>query len=393
MNCVNAIPSHKIDVNSQTKQIRAKLQTNRQTANKGRKPIYLFLAAILIVASAFVAYSILYNSEDPSSSSQIATSTNTHPSAPESTSITVIDGLENTVTITLPVTRIVSINYGLTEIICAIGGQDLLVGRDELSTSPPSVTSVPTVASTSNDPNMELLLESKPDLILVDSMFRSKTHEIALIKDAGIPLYIESTGNFSRILECINNMGRILNKEQTANDLRNFLTHYQTLVADRVANLSPSQQPRVYLEWTSSWYTATHPSVASVLTAAGGINIAEGGLASSMGDISPEFVMEANPEVILKVVSGTNYGVESLKVQYDDLLGRSLLSDTDAIKNQRVYTYYNIITQGIRYPIGLLYYEKWLYPDLLSDIDPAAVQDELYQRFFGITLEGVYTYP
>ncbi|MCL2476769.1 hypothetical protein [Candidatus Bathycorpusculum sp.] len=70
---------------------------------------------------------------------------------------------------------------------------------------------------------------------------------------------------------------------------------------------------------------------------------------------------ESNPDIILKVVSGTNYGVGPLKAQRDDVLGRSLLSETNAVKNQKVYTYYNIITQGIRYPIGLLYCEKWLY--------------------------------
>jgi len=75
---------------------------------------------------------------------------------------------------------------------------------------------------------MELLLESKPDLILADSMIRTKTQVLDLIEDAGIPLYIESTGNFSRILECIRYMGRILNKEQTATELHDFLTRYQT---------------------------------------------------------------------------------------------------------------------------------------------------------------------
>jgi iron complex transport system substrate-binding protein len=240
---------------------------------------------------------------------------------------------------------------------------------------------------------MELLLESKPDLILADSMIRTKTQVLDLIEDAGIPLYIESTGSFSRILECIRYMGRILNKEQTATELHDFLTRYQTLAADRIANVPPNQQPRVYVEWTTPWYTATHTSIVGLMTAAGGINVAEGGLSTTMGDISPEYVAEANPDIILKVVSGTSYGTAPLKAQRDDVLGRSLLSETNAVKNQRVYTYYNIITQGIRYPIGLLYCEKWLYPDLLSDIDPTAVQAELYQKFFGITLEGVFTYP
>jgi iron complex transport system substrate-binding protein len=349
----------------------------------------VLLIIVLIAASVYTAYSML-NTSEPSPSTHAPTSTQSHTP----TNITVVDSLGNTVTITRPVTRIVSINYGLTEILCALGYQDLIVGRDELSISPPSVTSIPVVAGSSYTPNMELLLETKPDLIIADGMLRSKTQEIAAIEAAGIPLYIENTGNFSRIIECIINMGRILGKEQIAEELYDFLTYYQTLAATRIADISPNQKPTVYLEWTDTWRTTTHLSIISLMLDAGGINIADGALsASETSHVSPEYVMEANPDIILKIVGGTSYTIDPLQTQYTEMLDRSALSDTNAIKNGRVHTYYNIITQCISYPIGLLYYEKWLYPDLFSDIDPVAVQTELYQRFFGITVEGVYTYP
>jgi iron complex transport system substrate-binding protein len=308
--------------------------------------------------------------------------------------VTVVDGLGNNVTVTLPVNRIVSINYGITEMLCGLGAQDLLVGRDELSISPPSVQDIPIVAGTSYSPNMELLLGAKPDLVVADTMLRSKTQEIAAMKASGIAVYIESTGNFTRIKECITNMGKVLDEEQTAESLRDFLTGYQNLAAERVANLTDSQKPAVYLEWTDDWQTAITSSIAGTLVAAGGINIAEqAGLSSSMGYISPEFVVEQNPDIIIRVVAGTNEGLEPLQAQRNAMLNRAVLGDTTAVQEGRVYTYYNIITQGIRYPIGLLYYETWLHPDLFADIDPAAVQAEMYQKFFGITVDNVFAYP
>ncbi|MCL2685802.1 MAG: ABC transporter substrate-binding protein [Candidatus Bathyarchaeota archaeon] len=326
MKQLNYITLHKIRVNSRINPIRAtpKLQTNTQTTAKGFKFLYLLIAVILIIASTYVVYSLLSNpdtSSSPSpspmsptpswptatttpptvtasSSDKTTLSTNTPTPTPEPKSITVIDGLGRSVTIKQPINRIVSINYGLTEIICALGCQNLIVGRDKLSITPPSVTSIPVVASSSNDPNLELLLESKPDLILADSMIRTKTQVLAMIEDAGIPIYIESTGNFSRILDCIQYMGRILNKEQTASELHDFLTRYQTLAADRIANVSPNQRPRVYVEWTNPWYTATHTSIVGLMTASGGINIAEGGLGTiTMGDITLN--MWQNPTPIL----------------------------------------------------------------------------------------------
>jgi len=278
--------------------------------------------------------------------------------------------------------------------LCALGGQDKIVGRDDLSISPSSVLTIPSVAGSSYSPNMELLLEAKPDLVIADTMLRSKTQEIAMLKDAGISVYIESTGNFTRIKDCITNMGLILGKEQTATALYDYLTQYQTLVTTRLANLTESQKPTVYLEWTDTWQTATSASIVGTLTSAGGINIATGaGLNSSMGYVSPEYVVESNPDVIVKVVAGTNDGVTPLQLARDQVLSRAVLQDTNAIKDGRVYTYYNIITQGIRYPIGLLYYAKWLHPDLFADVDPNAVQAELFQRFFESSTVNVYTYP
>jgi iron complex transport system substrate-binding protein len=49
--------------------------------------------------------------------------------------------------------------------------------------------------------------------------------------------------------------------------------------------------------------------------------------------------------------------------------------------------------EGIRYPVGLLYWAKWFHPSLFEDIDPAAVHAQLIQQFFGVTLEGVHAYP
>ncbi|MCW4017427.1 MAG: ABC transporter substrate-binding protein [Candidatus Bathyarchaeota archaeon] len=308
--------------------------------------------------------------------------------------VTVVDGLGNAVTVTLPVNRIVSINYGITEVLCGLGAEDLIVGRDDLSISPPSVLDIPSVAGTSYSPNMELLLGVQPDLVIADTMLRLKTQEVAAMKAAGITVYIESTGNFTRIKECITNMGKVLDQEQTADELRDYLASYQELVISRIANLTESQKPTVYLEWTDDWQTALTASIAGTMTAAGGINIAEeAGLSSSMGYISPEFVVEQNPDIIIRVVAGTNEGLEPLQTQRNVMLDRAVLGDTTAIQEDKVYTYYNIITQGIRHPIGLLYYATWLHPDLFTDIDPAAVQAELYQRFFGITLDTVYAYP
>ncbi|NYT10429.1 MAG: hypothetical protein GKC09_10960 [Methanosarcinales archaeon] len=41
----------------------------------------------------------------------------------------------------------------------------------------------------------------------------------------------------------------------------------------------------------------------------------------------------------------------------------------------------------------LLYLAKWFHPELFQDIDPAAVEKDMLQKFYGLNLEGAWAYP
>ena len=75
-----------------------------------------------------------------------------------------------------------------------------------------------------------------------------------------------------------------------------------------------------------------------------------------------------------------------------EMLARTGWNELDAVKEGRIYASVNTIIQGIRYPIGLLYFAKCMYPDHFEDIDPNVVHEELLQRFFGEVPEGIYMY-
>lgn len=93
---------------------------------------------------------------------------------PQEETVTIIDGKGVYVEVRVPVERIVSITSGATEIICALGGGNRIVGRDSYSTFPPLVLEKPVVAGSSYDPNLELLLELEPDLVVADTMLSSE---------------------------------------------------------------------------------------------------------------------------------------------------------------------------------------------------------------------------
>jgi iron complex transport system substrate-binding protein len=94
------------------------------------------------------------------------------------------------------------------------------------------------------------------------------------------------------------------------------------------------------------------------------------------------------------MISGDLIGnLTGFEATHSELMNRVGLSEVTAVKEGKVYVYDPIVLEGIRYPVGLLYWAKWFHPSLFEDIDPAAVHAELIQQFFGATLEGVHTYP
>ncbi len=322
----------------------------------------------------------------------IPTPTNTSsPTLQPSQNITFVDSTGAAVTVTTPVKRIASINMAVTEEICALGGLPLLVGRDDGSVLPPSVLTVPVVASSSNAPNVELLLSQEPELVIADTMLSTKPDLLQKIKDAYIPVLIVNPGNFSQTLDFIKFLGVMLNNQTAANNMVATLTHYNDLVVSRLANLTDQQRPKVYIELSSAWRTFSGTSIRNeMMVKAGGINIAANLTGSTL---TPEYIATANPDIILRMVSSDTKDISDFQPVQAEIISRLQISKTNAVTHGEVYVYDSSIGGGLQYPVGLLYWAKWFHPDLFTDIDPAAVNQELFLQFLGIRVEGVFAYP
>lgn len=339
--------------------------------------IAAILITIVAASSVYGAYTLLYFS--PSTSSQ------------QGNIVTVVDVTDTSVKVKVPVTRIVNIAPGAVEILYALGGGDKIVGRDAYSTFPQSVSEIPVVAESSFSPNMEQILELNPDLIISDEGLSDENRK--QFEEAGIPVVIEMLME-PRLKTAIENFGLILGEETHADEYINFTTTYQNLVAERVAGLSDSQKPTVYFEWYQPWYTSTTgDSWDALIVAAGGRSISPADLDVSSPILSPEFVVEQNPDMVVRMLTMMDgEDLASFQKLRTDLSTRSALTSTTAVQEGNVFVIHNNLLV-LRAAIGQLYLAKWFHPDLFEDIDPGAVHEQMIQEFFGIQLEGVYAYP
>jgi iron complex transport system substrate-binding protein len=312
------------------------------------------------------------------------------PTPIQNVTVTITD-LKGNQTVTLPVHRIGCLNGGLAEVICALGGEDKIIARTDDVVFPTSLLDKPSVGvNAAADINLEALLSLNPDLVVSSSAFSADS--IAIIQAAGIPVLIENTASVDRVNTIVTNFGLILDTPEKAAEIVNNTQYYTALVQQRIANLTASEKTTFYYEFSRTWYSMTsRTNMGTVLASCGGMNIATNA-SVSYTSLSPEYVAEANPDVIIYSLSGTT-NLTDYQTIHDELLSRTVLQEVNAIKDERVHVFYYYLGAGIRYPVGELYFAKWFYPDLFTDIDPTAIHVQLIQDYFGVPLEGTYAYP
>ena len=211
--------------------------------------------------------------------------------------LTVTDDLGRTVTLKAPPKRIVTMLPSVTETVCALGACDRIVATDDYSDWPESVKRLPKAGGLYN-PNPELIVSLKPDLVLVSKY--GKLYET--LERASLTVYAVRTETYEDIFKTVRALGRLLGLSSEAERL---VAQIQKEVYGEEARAAKAKgRPRVYYEIDPTPYTVGPESFIGVLIAkARGVNIVPKEL-GLFPKISPEFVLEKNPEVIAATYPG-----------------------------------------------------------------------------------------
>lgn len=316
------------------------------------------------------------------------------PTATPPTSIIVDDATGAQVNISLPVNRIVCLTSA--ETVYALDGGDKIVGIAGMLTTdvqailPSSILNLPVVGDKDTSPNMEAIVELQPDLVLASQRLSDEHRQ--MLEEAGIAV-LEDSVTGDRRTQYFTNLGAILGAEERVGELLSYEQYYWDLVEDRVGSLAQSEKPLVYFEWYKEWFsTGPGGSYTKLIEAAGAINVGENASVSSP-QLSAEFIVEQNPDIIIRMLdytSGEDYA--AFQNLYNQIISRPAIASLDAVQNDQVYVIKSTLLVE-RDTVGLLYFAKWFHPDLFSDIDPAVVHVEIIQKYFNTTPTGVYLYP
>ncbi len=205
--------------------------------------------------------------------------------------IELIDDRGVTVKFQQPPQRIVSLLPSLTETVCALGKCDRLVGVDRYSNYPASLRGLPQVGG-GIDPIIEAVVALKPDVVLMATSSRGAQRLEALGLKV-VALEPKSTADAQRVM---GKLGTLLATEDAGRIWRNI----DADVSAAAQSLPPgAKNTRAYYEVSTGGYAAGPTSFIGELMARLGLKNIVGAELGPFPRINPEFVVRANPDLIL----------------------------------------------------------------------------------------------
>ncbi|MBW8846206.1 MAG: ABC transporter substrate-binding protein [Burkholderiales bacterium] len=201
------------------------------------------------------------------------------------------DDLGQVTTVSPPPQRIVSLLPSLTETVCELGACARLVGVDRYSNFPASVNALPKLGGM-DDTNVELIASLKPDVVLVAVSSRVAERLRAL----GMKVIALEPRSYKDVQRVLNVIGQVLGVP----DAQRVWRRIEAGVAAAASSV-PAQARgiRVYYEVASGLYAAGESSfMGETLTRLGAGNIIPANL-GPFPKINPEYVVKANPALIM----------------------------------------------------------------------------------------------
>ncbi|MCG5252204.1 ABC transporter substrate-binding protein [Brevibacillus agri] len=381
-----------------------------QKTGRGAKVWLAGLLAVLLVATGCSAAPTAQQAEQKEQTGQAGQSAQ----APAD-ELTFQDSAGTTITLKLPVERVIVLNRNTAEAIKLLGAEQyvLATGDTTVKNNPYlGFDGKPDVGETKQI-NLEQVISLKPQVVFAYTNRPDKTLEEKL-EPAGIKVVRINNYLPEQMDEELKLLGKIFDKSDKADEFLAWKHSIEKLLADRVAGIKEEDKKQVlalsagFLHTNGGYRVFPSQSIegkpgvgegyATIL--AGGKDAADlqwdPAEASTTIMVDEEYVLKRNPEVI--TLHGTwlgGYNVQDRK-PFEDAL-RHIMSTTSvsrlkAGQTKDIYFFYtNFVGSDKRY-IGNLQLAKYLYPDKFQDIEPEQYAKEYFEKWLGVPYQGIWHY-
>lgn len=300
-----------------------------------------------------------------------------------------VDGQE----VTVPVTpeRVANLWHANNQVILTLGGAPKLSATTHyVTTIPwfrqvyPDITKVPAPIAANNDLNMEALLATKPDVVLVSSEKQAEA-----VRQAGLTAVRVGFSDMNGLMQTVNLTAEVLGTQGAYERAQKYNAYMQKnlkLIEERLKDLPDSERPKVMHIGSGTKVQNVSGSgivIDEWIKTAGGQNVAAD--QKGMKDVSMEQITAYAPEVIIIGGDASAKGVQT--IQSD-----AAWKDVPAVKNNKVirnpYGTFNWDRYSTEEALQVLWAAKTLHPQKFTDIDMVKETQEFYSTFFGYSLSA-----
>ena len=324
------------------------------------------------------------------------------------------DSADRVVTVDMPVKRIIALSGNSASAMRTLKLKDKVVGVSHwVTTQPtyyPEMSKLPGLTSKS----YEDIIGLEPDVLIcypgyVEQLAEKLPEDIAVV---GMDFHRPDT-----MCKEMRLSGYIFNRREEAEEFINWYDGILREIKDKCDAIPDDERPKViylsYSEWKQTYWTVNITTPTGVILDLLGVkNPARdmfGGLYAPTWpgyvQIDPEWVLEQNPDIIVRPVSsyyGVDCGIDvdepwSIKQAWENFLSEEAFSGVKAIKNRRLYLINDGECMSDVYPVTTAFLAKWFYPEYFKDLEPEELFQEYFTRFQGLDYDldehGVFAYP
>ena len=379
------------------------------TSSRLTSALALSSAALMLVLSGCGATNTASSSSAPASSSVSASASSSASTqngyngaaATDHTSFFVKDNGDGTKVIkdvdgqevTVPVTpeRVANLWHANNQVILTLGGAPKLSATTHyVTTIPwfrqvyPDITKVPAPIAANNDLNMEALLATKPDVVLVSSEKQAEA-----VRQAGLTAVRVGFSDMNGLMQTVNLTAEVLGTQGAYERAQKYNAYMQKnlkLIEERLKDLPDSERPKVMHIGSGTKVQNVSGSgivIDEWIKIAGGQNVAAD--QKGMKDVSMEQITAYAPEVI---IIGGDASAKCVQTIQSDAAWK----DVPAVKNNKVirnpYGTFNWDRYSTEEALQVLWAAKTLHPQKFTDVDMVKETQEFYSTFFGYSLSA-----
>ncbi|WP_026042661.1 ABC transporter substrate-binding protein [Pantoea sp. A4] len=276
----------------------------------------------------------------------------------------------------------------------------------------PAIGKIPQIGNSNfSQLNVEKVIALRPDLVILPVYARTPPNNAQFMQQLqalNIPvLFLDFRVNpLANTVTSLRTLGAALGDEAKAERFIAFYQQHMQHIRDRLEQWRGTK-PKVMLQLhlgkkAECCTTVAHGNLADLIAFAGGDNIAAGRFPAVFGQLNPEAVIAANPDIY--IATGASGPDDASELQLGPLVNadqakttflRALSQDTmasalPAVQQHHAYAFWQNYYMSPWHLLAAEFFAKTFHPQLFHDLSPEETIREMNQQFLPIPETGTY---